>query len=169
MRAFFFLAITLVTTLTLPACGFRPIYAENAGVRDVLESTYIITPGTPVGYAVRQALVNDFGAFNVGEDAPYVLNITLRSARGGFGLRVDDVSTRYEINVNATYSLRRASDGRVISSGSTTGRTAFDVPEDPFSELAAENSARERAATAAAENIRRDIQFDLFNRFGSVG
>lgn len=145
-------------------CGFRPIYAENTGIRAILSDVYVVAPATPLGYEVRQSLVDDFNAGMANESSPYHLNVTLRSARAGFGLRIDDVATRYEVVIRGTYQLLDQRDGSVLSTGTVDARSSFDAPEDPYSELAAEEAARERAARAVAEDIRRAIQFDLFDR-----
>jgi LPS-assembly lipoprotein len=154
----------LMVSLTFGGCGFKPIYAQSAGLREQLSEIYISAPASSMGYEIRQALINDFGASRATESSPYQLSINLRSVRAGYALRVDDVATRREILVQASYLLEDVQSNRVLSRGSVEARSFYDAPEDPYSEVAAEQSARDRAARSAAADIHRAIQFDLFGR-----
>ena len=150
----------LAAMLLLSACGFKPLYAESTSASPALASIDVKTGDGRVAYVLRQALLDEFGARGRTGAARYTLTTTDKYTRRGFGIRVDDVATRFEINVGVNYELVDEETGDLIKSGSVSGQASFDVPDQPFAEVAAEESAKERAATLAAERL--STQLSLF-------
>ncbi len=157
------LAVAVVTTLGVSACGFRPIYAQSAGLAQAFEGVDVSAGQGRASYLVRQASLNAFGSTGVPE---YDLRLTVGEFRRGFGITAEDVATRFEVVLNVNYQLVRLSDNQVLDTGRVTSAASFDVPfnpdsntEDPFSNIAAEENAKERAADLAAQRLRAELAY----------
>jgi hypothetical protein len=59
--------------------------------------------------------------------------------------------------INVAYQLVDEADGKVVKRGAVSAEASYDTPDQPFAEVAAEESARERAANLAAERLRTEI------------
>ncbi len=146
-----------VAALSLSACGFSPLYAENTGVTTALRDIRVETGEGRVAYILRQSLLDDLGARGGQGSARYTLKTQDTLTRRGLGIRVDDVATRYEISIGVRYQLIDESTGDLMKSGAVSAVASFDTPDQPFAEIAAEESARERAATLAAKRLATEL------------
>ncbi len=156
-------ALAIATTLGATACGFRPIYAESSGLTQAFEGVDVSVGQGRASYLVRQASLNAFGATGAPE---YDLRLTVGEFRRGFGITAEDVATRFEVVLNVSYQLVRLRDNQVLDTGRVTSAASFDVPfnpdsntEDPFSNIAAEENAKERAADLAAQRLREELAY----------
>lgn len=138
-------------------CGFRPIYAESGGVTQALSGFRIETGRGRLAYLLRQELLDDFDSRDGEADPDYVLTAEITETRVGFGVREDNVATRYEIVVDVAYRIVREADGSLVVADTAQGTSAFDIPNSPYADIAIEERARERAVGAAADRIRFDV------------
>lgn len=153
------LIAALASMFVLGGCGFRPLYAESTGVSQTLAAVEVETGQGRLAFLLREQLNRRFGA---GEDEPeYRLEVTPALSRQGFGLRIDDVATRFELVLTARYDLRRIDNNASVQRGSVQTKASFDLPGDPYADLVAEEAARERAAAQAAEEIRTILAITL--------
>lgn len=147
----------------LSGCGFRPIYAKSSGLTQNFEGVTVSVGRGRAGYLVRQAALSAFGS----SGAPvYDLRITVGEFRRGFGITAEDVATRFEVVLTVNYQLVRVSDQQVLDVGRVTSAASFDVPfnpdsntEDPYSNIAAEENAKERAADLAAQRLQAELAY----------
>ncbi len=142
---------------SLSACGFTPIYAERTGVAAKLGavSLEVRSPTARTEFLVRHELAQRLG--DGGSD--YVLAVTVQETRQGFGIRIDNVATRYDLVLTTNYTLTDAATQKVVTSGAAFGQSSYDVTDEPYADIALEERARERAAALAADKIRRDLAF----------
>lgn len=150
-----FLAAALVATLGVSSCGFSPLYATADSRFASLGAIKVEVGDGRLNYLFAESMNEKLGAR--ADEPIYVLETVLSEQRQGFGIRVDDVATRYESTVTAAYRLRRISDGEVVIRGQRDGTASYDVPTDPYAELFAEERAKERAVTLSVEKIRLDL------------
>lgn len=156
-------AISLVAALAmLGACGFKPIYAASTGVTAAFSSIAVNANDGRAAYLVRQATIEALGG-EAGAAADYRLDLIIREQRGGFGIRVDDVATRFEIALNVDYRLVRQADGQEMRRGAVFGAASFDVVNDAYADIAAEENAKERAAVLAADRLQRELGLHFAN------
>lgn len=148
----------------LGGCGFSPIYAQPSGaVAAPLRNVHIEAQGSErVDYLFERAMSDKLGAYT--PSGAYTLEVVLTERRLGFGIRVDDVATRYESTVLVNYRLIRTSDGAVLTRGAQSGVASYDVSDDPYSELTAEERSIERAVDVAADRVRLDLTLYFANR-----
>jgi LPS-assembly lipoprotein len=161
MRAAIF-AVLAASVLMTAACGFRPIYARPGADFAPLENITVVSRGQErADYIFEQVMSDKLGAYK--PSGEYRLETVIQEARLGFGIRVDDVATRYESTVTAHFRLVRVADGEILLQGSRAGVASYDVSEDPYSELAAEQKSIERAVELAAEKVRLDLTLYFAN------
>jgi LPS-assembly lipoprotein len=80
------------------------------------------------------------------------LKITLNESQQGIALQNDATITRYNNTLDAHYTLSDA-QGNVLTTGSQSELSAYNVVNSPYATLAAEQDASKRAAQDVAERI----------------
>lgn len=148
-------AIALLA-LTLAACGFTPLYAGGAAGGNI----QIDQIDGRAGQALRKALLMELAPGLPGLEAPASLNITLDESIGRLALQPDEAATRTDIIVSANYVL--AFDGGAVS-GNSAAETSFLVPDAPFSDIAAQVDATDRAMLVLARRIADDLRIKMAN------
>lgn len=156
MKRIAILAAFALAAFNTAGCGFAPIYAQPGSDFTPLRDVSIESRGRErIDYIFEQVMSDKLGAYT--PSGAYKLEAILSESRQGFGIRVDDVATRYESTVNVAYRLVRQSDGAVIFQGSRSGVASYDVSDDPYSELTAEERSLERAVELVADRVRLDL------------
>ncbi len=143
-------AIALLA-LTLSACGFTPLYAGGAGAGNI----NIETIEGRGGHALRKALLQELAPGLPGVDSYATLTIELNENIGRLALAPDEAATRADIFTNASYVL---SYGDTAVSGNSASETSFLVPNAPFSDIAAQIDATDRAMLTLARRIADDLR-----------
>ena len=142
--------------LTLSACGFTPLYAGGAGTGNIA----IEQIDGRAGQALRKALLQELAPGLPGLDNPASLSIDLREQIGRLALQPDEAATRTDIIVSARYVL--AYDDGTLS-GNSAAETSFLVPDAPFSDIAAQIDATDRAMLLLARRIADDLRIKMAN------
>ena len=137
----------------LAGCGFTPLYATPA-LTPALASVETVLPGTSrTGFLLKEQLGQQF-ARDTDEPAHYRLTLTLRESRFPRGVRVNNVANRYELDVNADYSLSDAATAKVLYTGSSSVEVSYDSADPPYAGVAANQDGEQRAAGQMAIQIR---------------
>lgn len=142
--------------LALTACGFTPLYATGADSGQI-EISQI---NGRAGQALRKALLQELAPGLPGLDSPATLDIVLDESIGRLALQPDEAATRTDIIVSAEYVL--AFDGNAVS-GRSASETSFLVPDAPFSDIAAQIDATDRAMNLLARRIADDLRIQMAN------
>ena len=111
------------------------------------------------GHVLRTELTRILAVENDGSAAPKQLEIRLTERIHRLGIRVDESASRVELALTANYLLTPES-GRPIR-GSISETVVYDVPQQAFGEIAAQQDARERAAETLAPRIRSELAIRL--------
>ena len=158
-----FLALTLVSTLALSSCaGFQPLYAQPDVVRN-LAAIEVHAPNGRTGYLMRQHLDDAF-AKDHSVTPTYAMDISIGEARYPRGVRIDNVATRYEYVLTASYALRDIKSQAVAKQGQVRVELTYDSADQPYASIAAEQDGQERAAGEAARQIQLDLAAWLAKR-----
>lgn len=152
MRQF---AIALLA-LTLASCGFTPLYAGGGNAGNIK----IDQIDGRAGQALRKALLQELAPGLLGLETTANLSIDLDENIGRLALQPDEAATRTDIIVSARYVL--AHDGGAIS-GNSAAETSFLVPDAPFSDIAAQIDATDRAMLLLARRIVDDLRIKMAN------
>ena len=141
--------------LGLTGCGFTPLYAKP-GVTPGLAAIEVHAPHGRTAFLLGQDLDE---AFARDRSAPpvYQLNFTVAEKRYPRGLRIDNVATLYETHVTVSYQLTEIATGRLVKGGVEPIQVVYDVADQPYAGIAAQQNSQERAASEASDRIRTDL------------
>jgi LPS-assembly lipoprotein len=144
-----------LAALALAACGFTPLYAVP-GTSPGLASIEVHAPHGRTAYLVGQALNDAFG-HSYAAPPVYRLDFTVGERRYQRGLRINNVATLYETQIVVGYQLTDIATGRLIKRGGEPVQVVYDVADQPYAGVAAQQNSQERAANEVAERIRADL------------
>jgi len=152
--------LTLLAPLALAACGFTPVYAPG-GTGDALYGQVTVQspediPSTSEvdSYLLVKHLEQRLGRASAGA---YQLDLTLYSRDEGQAITADSQITRYSILGRASYTLTRASDGKVVASGGEEAFTGYSATGSTVETLASERDAHQRLMVILADQINTRI------------
>ncbi len=148
------LTIAVAASL-IGACGFRPLYGGGgrSEVAAELSSIRVSPIRDRLGQQVRNELLNQLNPGGQAADTRYVLTVRLRDSIQELAVEKDEVSTRANYRLNASYSLIDTETNERVFSDSSFVVSSYNILSADFATLVAERDAQERAAGQMAENI----------------
>ena len=147
--------------LALGGCGFTPLYAEQ-GIASNLAAIDVTAPDGRAGFLIRQHLDDAF-AKRRGAPAAYSMSLLLSEQRYPRGVRIDNVATRYEYQLTASYTLLSQPSGAVAKRGTVRVDLTYDSADQPYASIAAQQDAQDRAAEEAARKIQLELAVWMAN------
>lgn len=142
--------------LALGGCaGFQPLYAQPEVVKN-LASIQVKAPDGRTGYLIRQHLDDAF-AKNHDAQPAYRMDVFLGEARYPRGVRIDNVATRYEYVLTASYVLYAQPSGQAMKQGVVRVELTYDSADQPYASISAQQDAQDRAAEEAARRIEQEL------------
>jgi LPS-assembly lipoprotein len=140
----------------LGACGFRPLLTVDDGpqVRAELQAVEIQGLGGRLGQLVQNALLDELQATGAAGAPRYVLTVQLQLFTDAFAIQFDNTITRYNLTLIADFRLTRREDQQVLYQSAVQRVTSYNVLQQPFATLTAEQAAERRAAEEVGNNIR---------------
>ena len=154
-RRVFVVSAVAVCLSSLAGCGWTPLYADpEAGPADAELATIRVAAiperiGQKLALGLRQWL-NPAGA---AVPSRYLLRVLLQTTRLDLGVLPLGLGTRARFEVTANFSLVEIVSGAQLFSASSHAAESFDIVVNYYSNVVAEEDARDRAV----EDIRRDI------------
>ncbi len=148
------LALALVLSLPLAACGLTPMYGGGAGgtVAQGLSSVDVSPIEGKSGWLVRNALTDRLGAG--GQSAKrYRLDVRLDDKLEGLGLLSDDTVARERRTLRARYQLVDLESGQIVLDETVGSDAGIDVTSSEYATIAAEQAALENLAKEVADRI----------------
>jgi len=144
------------TALLLSGCaGFQPLYSQSAVVKN-LAAIQVQAPQGRTGYLIRQHLDDAFAKDHSAAPA-YTMELSLGEARYPRGVRIDNVATRYEYVLTATYVLRDVKSQAAAKQGQVRVELTYDSADQPYASISAQQDAQDRAAEEAARRIEMEL------------
>ena len=113
----------------------------------------MLRPEGRTGFLMGQYLDDGF-ARNRDQPAVYRLVLKNREVRIPRGIRINNVASRYEVDVSTTYTLVEIATSRTVTNGQVTVNVTYDSADQPYAAIAAEQNGEERAAEQVAQRIR---------------
>jgi len=147
-------ALTVLATLSLAACGFTPLYGDTAA-RSALTRITVSAPEDRLGYRLREQLEDALG-LDRSQAPQWRLETDVSQSRRPLGRRIDDTATRYELTVRAAWTLTPANGGDAMT-GSETVTTTYAAADQPYAAISAQQDGEERAAAELARRIRLSL------------
>ena len=162
------------TALALAGCSFHPLYGtigSNPGAQVMFGSIYV----PPIelenaGYELRNDLADVMQA-KVQPDATtlYELQVTLTDRRQPIAIQNVEVPvgpattlkevdiTRYNYTLTAKYQLVDRKTQKVLTKGTESSLSAYDVAASPYATLVAQQDVQARTAQDIADHLRTRI------------
>lgn len=155
------LAIILIC-LTLPACGFKPMYgaqatADRPAITERMATIDVRPIPDRLGQVVRNQLLEVITPTGKPSQPLYELRLLVGEEREDVGLRENASSTRANYRMSAKFELREISTDEVVLTGTTWAETAFDIVQQDYPTVIAQQDAQKRLAVDLAEEIRTRI------------
>jgi len=147
--------VLLGATLALGACNLRPMLHSTNGeaVRGQLEATKIVGLDGRLGQLVRNALLDELNPAGVATPSAYILDIKLQRNAQALGIQSNNVITRFNLRLTASFELVDAKTGKVLYESRVQRIASYNVGEDPYATLSAEVDAERRVAREVSNNI----------------
>jgi LPS-assembly lipoprotein len=152
------LGLAALTTAALSGCGFTPLYA-TPGMTPALASIDVVAPlnesgaTSREGYFLRLKLNDELGR-DPETPSRYRLTTTVKQSRVAQGARVNNIASRYELDVSVIYVLSDGVTGEVLTQGTALAKVSYDSSDPPYATVAANQDAETRAAEQAAIVVR---------------
>jgi LPS-assembly lipoprotein len=147
--------IASLSVLLLSSCGFQPMYSSQLTGGPVIGNVQISEIQGKAGHVLRTELTRVLGAENVTGPASR-LDVDLYESSYRLGIRLDESATRAELRLTANY-VWTAPDGQRVMRGTLNQAVVYQIPNQAFGEIAAQDDARERAAETLAQRFRQEL------------
>ncbi len=149
----------LILSLTLPGCGFKPMYGENttatsSTVVEKMASIDIRPIPDRLGQVVRNQLVDAITPTGPSGAPVYELALKVGEEREDVGLRQNASATRANYRMSAKFELREIASDKVVLNGTTWAETAFDIVQQDYPTVIAQQDAQKKLAAELADEIR---------------
>jgi len=146
----------------LGGCGFRPLYggAGDAGdpdIREQLAAVEIRGLDGRLGQVLRNDLLDQLNPVSDQVPSRYVLAIQLRRFASALGIQLDNTITRYNLILVARFQLRERGTRRIVYRSLVQRVASYNVSQQPFADLIAEQDAERRAARELSTDIRTQL------------
>ena len=154
------LSLLLVAAPALAACssgGFQPLYGSTpsgVGVQERLAQLDVAPIPGRVGQRIRNDLI--FDSSGGGDLAPpvYRLEISLNESILTTLVKVDGESLGQIYTLQANFKLIQIKDKRVVLTGTSHGRAAFERFQSIYSNVRAREDAENRAARTISDDLK---------------
>lgn len=148
-------SILMSAALALSACGFEPLYGERdaAQVPQKFDTIAVAPIEDRVGQEVRNRLLDLLTPKGVAERPTYRLVVDLESAKTPLLIQLDNTATRFNLRLNATFSLVDIASGKTVYGDHARSIASFNLTESEFATVAAERNAEDRAAREVSDQI----------------
>ena len=147
----------LAASAMVSACTVQPLYGTAAGgghVSATLAKISIDAVDDRVAQQVRNNLIFGLAGGKEVGDPIYKMKLTVNTSQSELGLTHIEAAPTYTVTVTATYEITKAGSTDVIAKGTARGSASYDRMNQVFANVRARVDAENRAAVAAADNIR---------------
>jgi LPS-assembly lipoprotein len=142
--------------LALGGCGgFTPLYASQ-GVTPKLSAIEVQRSDGRASYLMGQYLDD---AMPRDRDQAPVYRLTYRNSerRVPLGARIDNVATRYEVDMASAYFLTEIATNKIVTKGVVHVNVTYDSADAPYAALGAAQDGERRVAEQAADRIQLEL------------
>ena len=151
--------------LFVSGCGFTGIHGPQSPATISNLATFEISPiPDRIGQMLRNELI-DRMRHGRKIDAPrFYVSVLLVERLNQLGIRKDDVATRANLILNATFRVSREQKGQPVYVGRSRSVSSYDILASDFATLSALQDARRRGVKTLAQTITNRISVWLVQR-----
>ena len=163
-RSISWLLIVMTCSAMLTGCGFRPLHSVKSGASAANLAEIRIAPiADRIGQQFHNLLLDKLTPKGLSPAPSYVLHVTLTEARQNLAVRKDTVATRANLIMRASFKLVRIGDDALLMNNSAISVNSYNILNEEFATLSAENDARVRAVRELSDTIRTRVAVYLDN------
>ncbi|CAO3415915.1 Uncharacterized protein CC_3750 [Azospirillum endophyticum] len=154
-RGLFALALGL-STASLSACGFQPLYGGKgvgSDAADRLMDVDVASIPDREGQKLRNLLIDNFYPSERPNNPRYRLDVALSASEQKLALQKDATAVRAQLLVNAPYRLTDTQTGKVVFQSSSRSMISYNTLEQHYAAIVTMQNAYDRAL----EDISNDI------------
>jgi LPS-assembly lipoprotein len=143
-------------SLTMAACGFKPLYeTSSSGESASLDMASIRVDRIPdrIGQILRNELTDRLTAGVGPQTVRYVLEVDLKESSAPTQIQTSDTITRYNLRLSASFRLIEIETGQWVYQNSARGVGSYDVVTSEYSTLVAEQETARAAARELSKTI----------------
>lgn len=153
-------AALLVAGFALGSCGFHPLYGKaNEEVVPQLASVKIESIADRKGQKLRNMLYTQLNPRGEPARPQYLLQTTLKEYSQALAIQIDEVATRANLLMDAAYTLTELRTGRILFKRGVRATTSYDIVQNEFADLSAQEDARTRALRQISDEIKTQLSF----------
>ncbi|MCB9990202.1 MAG: hypothetical protein H6867_02335 [Rhodospirillales bacterium] len=163
-----FPGILLLMSLSLPACGFTPLYGTDdtetqGAVATGMEQVYIDNIPDREGQYLRNALIDKFYRSGRPAHPAYTLSIQpIQESRSDLDITKSSDATRAQLRLSTVMTLTEQATGREIMRRKLTSITSYNILQSQFTTRVSEQSTRQNALDDLARQV--ETQLALYFR-----
>jgi LPS-assembly lipoprotein len=157
------IALALAATVLLAGCGFHPMYGGGSddAVADAALAGIRVEPiPNRIGQLVANELRDSFNPRGAAVPARYNLKVIVSAANSDLAIRTDGTASRELYVATANFSLLPIDGHGPGLGGSARSNNSYDIGENEYSVVVANDDAQTRAARDIAQQI--SLQLSLF-------
>ena len=150
--------LALFATLAVAGCGFQPLHGQRSSAAAAALATIdigLISDRT--GQILRNELLQVMQPRGPARQQPYLLTVTLAESLQDLAIKRNEVATRANLTLVASFVVSRQSDGRQVHSGGARSVNSYNILTSDFATLSARENARKRGARQLAQDIKELI------------
>jgi len=153
-------ALLLAAAVPLTACGFHPLYGKaNPEVVPELAAVKIDSIADRSGQQLRNMLYAKMNPKGEPANPKYVLRTELEENTQALAVQIDEVATRANLLVDATYVMSDLQTGKVLFRQAVRATTSYDIVQNEFANLSAQADAKKRALRQISDEISTQLSF----------
>ncbi|WP_026791435.1 LPS assembly lipoprotein LptE [Pleomorphomonas oryzae] len=166
-------ALLLAVVSLVAACQVRPVYApvgssamgDNPAMITELASIAVEAQTDRIPQALMNELIFQLRGGSALVTPKYRLHLILTTRVSDLAIRAsEDIAVAKLVSLTTTYTLTEIATGQVITSDNVYTTSSFDVTSQRYANVRAERDAEERAARAAAADIRLRLSSALIGK-----
>jgi len=154
---------TFILVLSLTACGFTPMYGDNAGHAGVsagagLDHVEIAVIPDASGVYLRNALIDRFYQNGYPSIPTHLLTLSkIDELNRDLDITIESEATRKQIKLSTDLTLTDKASGAVVLSRHLTAVTSYNVVVTQFATRISENDARDAALNDLARQVETQV------------
>lgn len=162
-RAALRFGLAAMTSLTLGACGFQPLYGRTGGGPDELAEIAVGVIADREGQILRGFLMESLNPSGRPAQPRFELSVGLSTSTRTLGIDRDDDIVRAAYSARASFTLKTSGGDADLLSRSISNSSSYNILQDQFATLSAEEAAQTRVMQQLANDIRTQLAL-YFNR-----
>lgn len=147
----------LCAALAISGCGFQPIHGQRSGASSTALATIDIQLiADRAGQMLRNELLQQMqprGPLR----SRYALSVSLKENLANLGIRKDEVATRANLTLSASFTITELTGAKRKFSGSARSVNSYNILTSDFATLSAREDARRRGVNQLALEIRERV------------